>query len=410
MRISTSVRPAPSPTLWLARGRHTGSDAEDVVRTNLQRLKDRTVLDDQRELPEPAEDLGPADGESGPSHIFEARWKAAGTVTVRARLTLTPAAQGGHDWVLAAEAERPWHPEWPSPVTMFWPDDPASPWDHEPNTGLRVRDVHHLPTEDRDIRRLLKSCVRGGWYINVVVHEAMTPDEKGSRPLGPLLPPSLRHRVLEHRAAPEQLRIVNRALRPFKVQLPRGGAVLLPPDPAPEGFAADEYSVRTVFLDGSRPADLVDALSRFAALPPLLPDGGEAAVRALRDDWQLMTLEEELDHERRLVAMYSEALEAMTKSRDLYREAAERAHEALTAYRESGAEPPAPAPPPPPAAPAGSPFQQFTRTFGRLRESAKALRPPISTGREPGPEPRTRPEPDDRPEPQPDDRSESPGG
>jgi hypothetical protein len=158
--------------------------------------------------------------------------------------------------------------------------------------------------------------------------------------------------------------------------------------------------VRTVFLDGSRPADLVDALSRFAALPPLLPDGGEAAVRALRDDWQLMTLEEELDHERRLVAMYSEALEAMTKSRDLCREAAERAHEALTAYRESGAEAPAPAPPPPAApAPAGSPFQQLTRTVGRLKDSAKALRPPASTGRAPAPEHA----------PAPDDRSESPG-
>ena len=33
--------------------------------------------------------------------------------------------------------------------------------------------------------------------------------------------------------------------------------------------------------------------------------------------------------------MYAEALKAMTKSRDLYREATERAHEALAAYREA---------------------------------------------------------------------------
>lgn len=33
--------------------------------------------------------------------------------------------------------------------------------------------------------------------------------------------------------------------------------------------------------------------------------------------------------------MYAEALDAMTKSRDLYREAAEQAHAALAAFRES---------------------------------------------------------------------------
>src|SRR5690242_7655167 len=115
MRISPSVRPAPSPNLWLTRGRHEGTDAPEVVRTTLQRLKERTVLDDQHELPGP-------DGEDGPERIFEARWKAAGTATVRARLTLARPSEGGQDWVLAAEAERPWNEEWPSPATMFWPD------------------------------------------------------------------------------------------------------------------------------------------------------------------------------------------------------------------------------------------------------------------------------------------------
>ncbi|MFR0355320.1 hypothetical protein [Streptomyces sediminimaris] len=370
MRISTSVRPAPSPSLWLTRGRHVGSDAPDAVRTTLRRLQDTEVLDDQHELP------GSGGEDDGPERIFEARWRAAGTVTVRARLTLARPAEGGQDWVLVAEAERPWNEEWPSPATMFWPDEPDSPWDHEPATGLRLRGAAHLPTEDKEIRRLLRGCVRGGWSINVVVHEAMTPDEAGRRPLGPLLPPGLRHRVLEHRAAPEQLRIVNRALRAFGVQLPRGGAVVLPTDPAPPGFDADGFSVRTVFLDGSRPAELIDALSRFAALPPPLPDGGDEAVRALRDDWELMTLEEQLDHERRLVAMYAEALEAMTKSRDLYREAAERAHEALTVFRESADD--VPARPQPPEPSPGSPFQQLTRRFERLK--GRALRPAATGG------------------------------
>jgi len=365
MRISPSVRPTPSTTLWLARGRHTGSDAAAAVRRTLHRLTVGEVLDDHLEIP---------DAESGSRKIFEARWRVAGTVTVRARLTLEPVSEDGQEWVLAAEAERAWDQEWPSPATMFWPDEPDSAWDHEPATGLRLRAANHLPTEDKEIRRLLRSSVRDGWSIDLVVHEAMTPDARGQRPLGELLPPGLRHRVLEHRAAPEQLRIVNRALREFGVQVPRGGAVLVPPDPAPAGFAADDFAVRTVFLDGSHPTELVDALTRYAAVALPLPDGAEEAVTALRDEWQLMTLEEQLVRERGLVAMYAEALEAMTKSRDLYREAAERAHEALAAFRESGTAAAAPTPQPP-AAPAGSPFQQLTRTLERLKDTAKALRP-----------------------------------
>ncbi|MFC8513772.1 hypothetical protein [Streptomyces sp. NPDC057257] len=369
MRFFSTARPTPSPTLWLARGHHPGPDAPDTVRRTLKRLKSSEVLDDQHELPA-AEDASPL--------VFEARWRVrAGTVTVRARLTLTPGAEGGHDWTLAAEAESPWDPEWPSPATMFWPDEPDADWDHEPGTALRTRQANRLPTDDKEIRRLLRDCVRGGWSINLVVHEAMTPDERGRGPLGPLLPPGLRHRVLEHRAAPEQLRIVNRALREFGVQVPRGGAVLLSADR--DGVDADEFAVRTVFLDGSRPTDLVDALTRFAALPPPLPEGAEEVVSALRDEWQLMTLEEELARERALVARYAEALDAMTKSRDLYREAAERAHEALEAYRESGtAAPTAPQP-----APTASPFQHLTRTLERLKGTGKALRPTPTTDSEP---------------------------
>ncbi|NED77235.1 hypothetical protein G3I51_33955, partial [Streptomyces sp. SID9944] len=70
-----------------------------------------------------------------------------------------------------------------------------------------------------------------------------------------------------------------------------------------------------------------------------LPDGGEAALTALREQWHLMTMEEELARARELVAMYAEALDAMTKSRDLYREAAERANEALAVYREAAGAP-----------------------------------------------------------------------
>jgi hypothetical protein len=181
---------------------------------------------------------------------------------------------------------------------------------------------------------------------------------------------------VEHRAAPHQLRVVNWALREFDMEVPRGGAVVLPGAPVPPGYDAGEFAVRAVFLDGSEPADLVAAVTRFAALPRPLPDGAEDALTALREDWHLLTPEEELARERKLVAMYAEALEAMTQSRDLYREAAERAHEALAAYRESAGA--APAPQQPSAAQATSPFQQLTRTLERLKGGAKALRPPAA--------------------------------
>ncbi|MFI1722756.1 hypothetical protein [Streptomyces sp. NPDC020489] len=348
--------PATLPvTVWPARGRHAGPAAADVLRVNLQQLKDGAVVDDFLELKE--------------EQAFEARWRVDGEVTVRARLTLRPeeaprpgeTPRPGARWVLVAEAEQPWQEDWASPVGMFWPLDPDAGWDHDTVADLRFREVNRLPEDDKDLRRLLRDCVRDSWAVHLVVHEAMTPDERGRRSLTGHLPPGLRHRVVEHRAAPHQFRAVNWALKEFDVEVPRGGAVVLPP--LPPGHTGDEFSVRSVFLDGTRPTELVDAVTRFAGLPRPLPEGAEDAIAALRKQWRLLTAEEELVRQRELVAMYAEALEAMTKSRDLYREAAERANEALAAYREAGVEPP----PRAPAEPPGSPLQQLTRTLERLK-------------------------------------------
>lgn len=364
MPTSSSARSTTPPSVWLARGRHVGSAAQDVLRLSLRRLKDNGDIDDFLEVPET---------EGAQEWIFEARWRVAGPVTVRARLTVEHPSDSGQRWVLAAEAEAPWDQRWPSPAAMFWPQDPDAGWDHDAVTGLRLRDINPLPSDDKDVRRVLRDSVRDGWSVHVVVHEAMTTDARGRVPLAGMLPPGLRHRVVEHRAAPSQLRVVNWALRDAGVQVPRGGAVVLPGTPAPPDYGADDFAVRSVFLDGSEPAELIHAVTRFVALPRPLPDGAEEAVAALREDWRLLTLEEELARERRLVAMYAEALEAMTKSRDLYREAAEQAHAALAAFQESAgalAEPR-------PEAPAGttaSPLQQLTRTFERLKGSTRARR------------------------------------
>ncbi|CAM5680151.1 hypothetical protein [Streptomyces afghaniensis 772] [Streptomyces afghaniensis] len=82
----------------------------------------------------------------------------------------------------------------------------------------------------------------GGWHIHVVVHEAMSTDERGRLPVARWLPTGLRHRVVEHRATPQQLRGVNWALRDAGVQVPRGGAVVLPGTPAPDGYDGDDFS------------------------------------------------------------------------------------------------------------------------------------------------------------------------
>ncbi|MET9449733.1 hypothetical protein [Streptomyces cinerochromogenes] len=373
MSNSASDRATIPQTLWAARGRHTGPAPEEVVRRTLRRHKDSGDIDDFAE---------PASAEDPELRVFEARWRAGGTVTVRARLTLVP-PQGrpqGREWRLVAEAERPWDDAWPSPATLFWPEagsgeDGDGSWDHHPTVvGLRFRQVNALPEDDKEMRRRLRDAAREAWCVHVVVHEAMTPDEQGRLPLARLLPPGLRHRVVEHRAAPQQLRGVNWALKDLGVEVPRGGAVLLPPDPAPEnGYDGREHSVRSVFLDGSEPAELIAALRHFVALPRPLPQGAEEALTDLRDNWTLLTLQEQLERERQLVAMYAEALEAMTKSRDLYKQAAEQALEALAAYRDM----PVPAVPQQrPAARTPTALQQLTRTFERLKLTAKGRQQP----------------------------------
>ncbi|MET9149576.1 hypothetical protein [Streptomyces sp. NPDC004042] len=374
MSNSPAPRPAAPPTVWCARGRHCGPAPADAVRRHLEKLEADSVLHSHTE---------PDDVDLSREHVFEARWLAPGEVTVRARLSLSPlrGAADEQQWTLIAEAEQPWDPRWPSPASMFWPgrpagaEEPGTGWDHEAVTGLRLGDVNQLPEDDKELRRVLRHAVRDTWCVHVVVHEAMTPDERGRPALVRLLPEGLRHRVVEHRAAPQRLRAVNWVLDDYGARVPRGGAVVLPGSPAAPGYEAERFSVRSVFLDGNEPTEVLDAVRRFDALPRPLPEGGDQALTVLREQWHLMTMEEELVRARELVAMYAEALDAMTKSRDLYRDAAERANEALAVYREAAGAEGAPPVRRPAAGPAGlSPFQHLARGLERLKGGALARR------------------------------------
>ncbi|MER5408538.1 hypothetical protein [Streptomyces sp. NPDC002769] len=327
MPKSTTARPTAPDTVWLARGRQAGPAPQEILRENLRRMKAAETIQDFLETGNSTEP---------DAHVFEARWIVDDTVTVRARLTTDGRAHVAEErrWTLAAEADRPWNLSWPSPATMFWPGNGEVRWDHDVVGDLALQDINPLPQEDKALRRLLRESAQHSWSINVVVHEAMTTDQRGRVPLAHLLPPALRHRVVEHRAAPDQFQTVNWALYDLGVRVPRGGAVILPGSPARTGYAEQDFTVRSVFLDGSEPTELLEKVVRYAALPRPLADEAEEAVTALREQWQLLTMEEELDRARALVAAYAEALDAMTKSRDRYREATELAHAALAEIKE----------------------------------------------------------------------------
>ncbi|WP_372345633.1 hypothetical protein [Streptomyces sp. KL116D] len=382
MAKKNTSSPTVPDTVWLARGRHLGSEPEQDVRRNLIALKAAGVLDDFGDL-DPVEAarstvLHPRDEDADPGpgarRVFEARWRVADDVTVRAQLTMyEPEGRRrdgeGTGWVLAAEAERSWDLRWPSPATMFWPDSDRVAWDHDTVPGPRLRASNHLPKDADELRHLVRECSRQSWFVHVVVHEAMTPDARGQRPVTGFLPPSLRHQVIEHRATPDQSQIADVALqRELKVRMPRGGAVVLPTTPPLEGYDADRFTVRSVFLDGSDPAELTARIIEFAALPrPLTPEAEQALTR-LRKGWHLLTPEEELAHAQHMVGRYAEALDAMTTSRDLYREAAEAAQSALA---EATGGDGVPRPPSAPAKADGSPLSAFTKAFGRFRDPSK---------------------------------------
>ncbi|MEU6661910.1 hypothetical protein [Streptomyces sp. NPDC046821] len=379
---SSSSTIAPD-TAWLGRGRHLGPEPEQDVRRNLIALKAAGVLDDFLDL-DPVEAarstvLHPRDefSDPGPSarRLFEARWRVADGVTVRAQLTTyDPDArrkdgETGVVWVLAAEAERAWDAHWPSPATMFWPDSDQVDWGHDTVPGVRLRGTSHLPKDDDELRQRLRECTRKSWFIHVVVHEAMTPDALGARPVSSFLPPSLRHRVVEHRATPEQAQIADFAMkRELSVRMPRGGAVVLPAPPQVQGYEPERFTVRNVFLDGTEPTELLDRIREFAVLPRPLPADAEQALMRLRRGWHLLTPEEELVHAQGMVTKYAEALAAMTTSRDLYQQAAEAAQAALAETTGGNG---VPRPPVSASAKDGSPLGALTKAFGRFRDPNK---------------------------------------
>lgn len=82
-----------------------------------------------------------------------------------------------------------------------------------------------------------------------------------------------------------------------------------------------------------------------------------------------MTPDEELAHAQGMVIKYAEALDAMTKSCDLYREAAEAAQAALAEFTNGDGSPRTPVPGT--AGAGSSPLNAIRKGLGRFRDPNK---------------------------------------
>lgn len=157
--------------------------------------------------------------------------------------------------------------------------------------------------------------------------------------------------------------------RELNVRLPRGGAVVLPTQPRNRDHDAEHFTVHSVFLDGSEPAELLDLIEEFAELPRPLPEGAEQALTQLRQCWHLLTPDEELVHAQAMVVKYAEALDAMTKSSELYQAAAEAAQAALAEFSSGDG---TPRPPVSDTAKAvSSPLNAIKKGLGRFRDPSR---------------------------------------
>ncbi len=268
---STARATAPE-TVWLAgRRRDVGPAPLEILRENLRRLKADETIHDFLEVEDPSNTEG---------HALQARWLVDDAVPVRARLTTDGRehAAEGTRWTLVAEAERPGDFAWPSPATMFWPRAPG-PRYYDIVAGLRLRDINPLPQEDKTAL-LVKEAAQHSWSINVVIHEAMTTDERGRLPLARLSARLLRHRVVEHRAAPSNSRRSTGRCTTWAYGCRAAAPSFSPGSPARPWYDEQDCTVRSVFLDGSEPTELLEKVVRYAAPPRPLPETAEDAHRA----------------------------------------------------------------------------------------------------------------------------------
>ncbi|MFD8648655.1 hypothetical protein [Streptomyces mirabilis] len=311
--------------------------------------------------------------DSGAWWGFDAGWCTEDGARIRARLTLSPDPTQAEElgatretvsanrtiplrmnWTVAAEADRPWQAEWPSPALAFFPARGDLGWDYDSLTGLlsmhRPTAFKRLPSQLGD---LLEYLATSTWYTTVITHDQRPLDSMPPPGLSEMLPNSMVGRVLEIRTHGDQDRMFNELLAEYRVSLPWGGSVILPSIPRKSLWASADYSLKVPGGNFNRMLQKTALhVMQYAAFPSHYQDHARTAVDFMRDTWELPEIEleashlrEELDDARREIGALrgelraaSQLAEELTEKNRVAEAIAEEAQdtvlETMKAYRE----------------------------------------------------------------------------
>ncbi|MFE0472558.1 hypothetical protein ACFW2V_13185 [Streptomyces sp. NPDC058947] len=197
-----------------------------------------------------------------------------------------------------AEADRPWQPEWPSPLHVFL-DRKLKP--SYVTMGYGTHNPLH-PMSTSNMGALLNALAELPWTAVVLIHDEldmdiiMPPSGVGyEMPLISRLPSSLYGRVIDVRVMGETtFQRVNAALKKFGTSLPRGGAAILLSAGRRKGVGLSDLHFPMEdrpFVKGGDITALTASLSKLLTSQVLRVD--DEVIDELRNNWTLFTGEEQ---------------------------------------------------------------------------------------------------------------------
>ncbi|MEU9405571.1 hypothetical protein AB0E08_07690 [Streptomyces sp. NPDC048281] len=293
-----SLQPLPD-TVWYSKGRVKNTT---VLRATRKRLRDKAFLHWREFTPSAAEWWWG----------FDAAWRTDDGARVKARLELQPdltvvkhkeLTKGILDdanltidlnWRITAEADSSWQMDWPSPMIMLGPG--TFDW-LTGNLSLGNYTAMQLPAEQ--CQHVFSSLEEASSYITVITHDKRPVfdeiDLDREPQLKDYLPTSLQGRLVEIRVFGEQDRVVNahEVLPESRLQLIRGGALILPTSPRQDAWGWGDYNVRRP--PGGDMTQLLketaESVIRYAELRPHYDNGIRRCVKDLRETWALPEIE-----------------------------------------------------------------------------------------------------------------------
>lgn len=301
--------------VWHTEGRASTLGLVHKIKSHLLRTHQDGQIQHFREF-----DTRDVRSDSGAWWGFDAGWCTADGARVRARLALSPdpfqAEQMGATyesvsadpavplrmvWVVTAEADRPWQMDWPSPVLAFFPAGKGIKWDQDCLLGtLPMHNHTAFATMLPVLGDLLDGLSALSWYTTVITHDRRPLDSEDQRPnLISVLPSGMIGRVLEIRAYGDQDQQFNALLAEHRVQLPWGGAVILPSTPRKDHWASSDYGIKVPGGDLGRLLQKTALhVMKYTASPAHYHDQVRDAVDFMRDCWELPGAELTVSHVR----------------------------------------------------------------------------------------------------------------